>query len=169
MAILLEHWKSGVSWLSWNFLGMLGLWGAGALAFSFLSEAPWLQLIDRGQLFLYSVGILAQAMYILVKERRITTLPNRPLLIFLCFLCFVVSALFYGGTVLSNFADSPDIVPQIVVLRSVGLITLAASMVVGVWVTLVAEERQEVDLGELSERNISRLGAKASSLLDKAP
>ena len=165
MSMLVDHWRSGAWWLCWNLLGMLGLWGAGALAFSYLHNAPWFQLIDRGQLFLYSVGVLAQVMYILAKETKITTLPNRPLLIFLCVFCFLVCALLFGGTVLSNFSDSPDLDPKMGLIRSLGLITFAASMAMGVWVTIAAEARQGVDLDKLSQQNINRLEAKASSIL----
>ena len=164
MPIPLEHWKSGVSWLGWNFLGMLGLWGAGSLVFSFLDNAPWLELVDRGQLFLYSVGVLAQVMYILTKERKITTLPGRSVLIYLCFACFMLCTLLFSGTVLTNFAESPDIVPKIAFLRILGFITFAASMAVGIWVTMAAEERQDLDLEKLRQKNIELLGDKVSGI-----
>ena len=81
MQLLLAHWANGMYWLFWNVLAMLGLWGAGLIIFTFLENAPWLELVDRGQFFLYSVGFLGQGMYVLTKEHKITTIPNRQLLV----------------------------------------------------------------------------------------
>ena len=82
---LRTHWQSGVHWLSYNVLGMVGLWGAALLLFALHDDAPWLQLIDQGQPFLYSVGFLTPALYSLQKERKITSFPFRPVLTFGCF------------------------------------------------------------------------------------
>ena len=105
MTTIVEHWKSGAMWLGWNLMGMLGLWGAGCLVFFYLDNAPWFELVDRGQFFLYSVGVLGQAMYILTKEKKITTLPLRSLFTFLSVAVLLMCTLFFAGTMLSNFTD----------------------------------------------------------------
>ena len=80
-----EKWATplmiGAKWLFWNIVAMLGLWGTGLLVFFFFDNTFWLELIDKGQLFLYSVGFLGQAMFILVKDMKITTFPLRGTLI----------------------------------------------------------------------------------------
>lgn len=164
MGMLAEHWKSGVSWLGWNCLGMLGIWGTGSLLLFFLNDPPWFQLMDGGQLLLYSVGMLAQVIYILTKERKITEVPYRSLLIFLSFSCFLVCAVLFSGTVLTNFTDSPDLEPRIWLMRSLSMVTFVASITVGVMVTIAAEERQEVDIPRLIGANMSRLDDKVSGV-----
>ena len=56
MEMRLEHLGSGARWLSCNVIGLVGLWGGGCLFF-FLADPPWGELIDRGQFFVYSMGV----------------------------------------------------------------------------------------------------------------
>ena len=164
MPTLPEHWQSGFWWLCWNFAGMLGLWGVGWLIFFFLEDAQWLELVDGGQLFLYSVGVLAQVMYILTKERKITTLPMRSFLTYMTVVCLLMSTLLFSGTVLSNFAELAIVESKLWVLRLLGIITFVASISMGFAVTIAAEDREDVDLGKLSEQNVSRLADRISGI-----
>ncbi len=147
-------------WVGWNLLGMLGLWGTAAAAYFFLDANPWLQLFDRGQFFLYSVGILVQVLYILTKEWKITTLPGRRVLFMVSLFCFMVCVAFFTGTVLANEADSPSIVPKIELLRWLGIGMLCFSMVVGLIVTIVAENREQLIMSTFSQQNIDRLASR---------
>ena len=167
--ILAEHWRSGALWLGWNLMGMLGLWGAACLIFLFHENAPWLELVDRGQFFLYSVGALGQVMYILTKEREITTLPQRSLLTYFSVGCLLLCTLLFSGTVLSSFADNTLIEPRMWILRLLGLATFVASLTMGFAVTIVAEEREEVDFAKLSQQSVSRLETKITDLEDQMP
>ena len=155
--LLVAHWANGISWLFWNFLAMLGLWGAGLIIFIFLKNPPWLELVDRGQFFLYSVGFLGQAMYVLTKDHKITTIPYRRLLVCLAVSCFLFCTLVFAGYVLSNFADSPDIKANPAILRYTGVSILLLSMAMGFLVTLAAEERGDVDFSELGQKGLLRL------------
>ena len=157
MQLLVAHWANGMYWLFWNVLAMLGLWGAGLTIFTFLENAPWLELVDRGQFFLYSVGFLGQGMYVLTKEHRITTIPNRRLLVSLTVSCFLICTLFFAGFVLSNFSNSPDINPNPAILRYVGFFILLVSMALGFLVTLAAEERGDIDFSRLGQQGVRRL------------
>ena len=116
--LLTDHWANGFAWLFWNAMGMFGLWAAGLVIFLFLENPPWLKLIDRGQFFLYSVGFLGQAMYILTKEHKITTIPHRRLLVSATVSCLIICTLLFGGNVLSNFSDSSDITTRTALLPS---------------------------------------------------
>lgn len=169
MTTIVEHWKSGAMWLGWNLMGMLGLWGAGCLVFFYLDNAPWFELVDRGQFFLYSVGVLGQAMYILTKEKKITTLPLRSLFTFLSVAVLLMCTLFFAGTMLSNFTDIIIVESKMWYLRSLGLVTFVASMLIGFFVTIAAEDRQEVDMDDLNQQSIRRLGDRISNVEDKLP
>ena len=157
LSIFVGHWKDGVFWLSWNLLCMIGLWAVGALVFLFFENPPWFELFDRGQFFLYSVGLLGQAMYILTKEREITTIPQRPTFIILSVLSLLVCAVFFIATVLSNFTNSPDIVPRTTILRFIGIATFSVSMLIGFFVTIADEKRTDVDFSALSQKDLRRL------------
>ena len=136
---------------------MFGLWVAGAVVFLFLNNPPWFQLFDRGQFFLYSVGFLGQAMYIVTKDRSITTIPHRPLLILLSVIALLLCAVFFSATVLSNFANSPEIVPRVTILRYIGVGTFCLSMGIGFWVAIAAEERGDFDISETRDQSLRRL------------
>ncbi len=146
---------------------MLGLWAAGLVIFLFLEHPPWLQLIDRGQFFLYSVGFLGQAMYILTKERRITTIPHRRLMVSVTVSCLIICTLLFCGNVLSNFSDSPDIIARTALLRYIGLTVLLSSVTIGFLVTIAAEERDNVDLHKLGQAGVRRLENQITQGLER--
>jgi len=154
--LLIAHWTNGIAWLFWNILAMLGLWGTGLTIFVFLEDPPWLELVDRGQFFLYSVGYLGQAMYILTKERKITTIPHRRQLESFTVLCFLICTTLFVGFVLSNFLVGPDIKANPALLRYMGLAILLLSMTVGFLVTIAAEER-EVDIPQWGQTGVRNL------------
>ena len=109
---LRAHWRSGVHWLAYNMLGMVGLWGVALLILAFFEDPIWGLLFDRGQLFLYSVGFLCPALYVLQKERKITTFPHRGTLAFLSFSAFTVAVLLFTGATIASISDAPDFVPN---------------------------------------------------------
>ena len=155
--LLVTHWLNGAFWLFWNIFAMLGLWGTGLTIFYFLENPPWLELVDRGQFFLYSVGFLGQAMFILTKELQITTIPHRRTLICFAVSCFAVCILLFVGFVLTNFYDGPGIKANPALLRYTGLSILVFSMLVGFLVTIAAEGRDDVDIPSLSQTGVRRL------------
>lgn len=155
--LIVAHWANGIFWLSSNVLAMLGLWGAGLVIFTFLENPPWLDLVDKGQFFLYSVGFLGQAMYVLTMDHKIKTIPHRRPLIYLTVLLFLICTLFFAGYVLSNSAVSPDIKDNLSILRYIGLSILLLSMAVGFLVTIAAEERGDVDFSQLGQQGVLRL------------
>lgn len=155
--LLTDHWANGFAWLFWNAMGMFGLWAAGLVIFLFLENPPWLKLIDRGQFFLYSVGFLGQAMYILTKELKITTIPHRRLLVSATVSCLIICTLLFGGNVLSNFSDSSDITTRTALLRYIGLSVLLSSITIGFLVTIAAEERGNADFSDLGKTGVRRL------------
>ncbi len=164
MGMLLEHWGSGARWLGCNAIGLVGLWGSGCLLF-FLTDPPWGELIDRGQFFVYSMGVLAQVIFILTKELKITTLPMRsPFLIF-SIIWMLLCVFLYSGTFLSYIVDSPAIVARLWLLRPLGMSLFAISKLVGLLVTIIAENRQDVDLEEINRRNVSSLDDRVSKNL----
>ena len=169
--ISLKRWKDplkiGGKWLLWNFVAMLGLWGTGLLVFFFFDNALWLELIDRGQLFLYSVGFLGQAMFILVKDLTITTFPWRGTLIALAVVCFFLCILFFCGYVFTDFSDSPDIIPRTTELRFIGLGFLLASMTIGLMVIIAAEHQSDLDYSERMQAGTDRLGRRVTEELEK--
>ena len=168
--ILLDNWKSGVAWLSWNLLGMLGLWGGGVLVFLFLKNPPWLQLIDRGQFFLYSVGFLAPAMYVLQKEHQITSIPFRGILTFSAVAALLVCALAFSGMLFVTFTDSPDIESNSSLARFLGVGVLVSSTVIGFLVAVVAEERRDFDYAEINEARIrSQLDSEIEGIEGGSP
>ena len=169
MAVIAEHWKSGVFWLIWNLVGMLGLWATGGLIFFFLDNPPWFELIDRGQFFLYSVGVLGQVMYILNKERKITKLPLRSWISTPSVVCLLVCTVLFSGTVLSDFTDITVGEQKISWLRWAGLGTFLASLSIGLVAAIAAEDRQGVDMEEIGKRNYRRLEARIPDIEDKLP
>ena len=166
----LKRWKEplavGGKWLLWNFVAMLGLWGTGLLVFFFFDNPQWLELIDRGQLFLYSAGFLGQAMFILFKDLKITTFPLRGTLIAFTLVCFFLCILFFCGYVFTDFSNSPDIIPRATELRFIGLGFLLASMFIGLAVIIAAEQRSDVDYSELGRAGVSRLGRRVAEELE---
>ena len=166
----LNRWKDplavGSKWLLWNLAAMLGLWGTGLLVFFFLDKPLWLELIDRGQLFLYSAGFLGQAMFILVKDFKITAFPFRGTLITLASVCFALCIPFFCGYVFTDFSNSPDNMTRTTELRFIGLGFLFASMAIGFAVIIAAENRSDVDYAELGRAGVSRLGSRIEEELD---
>ena len=155
--LLVDNWTNGIAWLFWNIMAMLGLWGGGLAIFFFLENPPWLELVDRGQFFLYSVGFLGQAMFILTKEHKITTIPHRRVLVCSTVLCFVICTLLFVGYVFSNFSGGPGIKANPELLRYTGLSILLFSMAVGFLVIIAAEERDAVDISHLGQTGVRRL------------
>ena len=160
-AKLVAHWAafwSGAGrWLAYNLLGMVGLWGGSVLFLMFLNNPPWFELVDRGQLFLYSVGFMTSSLYVLTKERRTTTFPHREPLSLGCYVAILFSVLLFAGITLSTLSDSPDIRPSTTALRYFGFATLSASVVIGYLVAKYEEERGPVDLEELRQLAVDQL------------
>lgn len=144
---------------------MISLWVGGGVSFLFLSEPSWTKLIDLGQFFLYSVGVLAQVLYMLMKERKITEFPGRNIFLGLTFFLLLICAVVYGGTVFANFTYTPEIAPRVLLLRFLGISILGGSIVLGVLVTTFAEERENVNLDELNQENYNRLSDRLSDSL----
>ena len=155
--LLSKHWRNGLSWLFYSFMAMLGLWGAGLVIFSFLENPPWLQLVDRGQFFLYSVGFHGQALYILTKDSKVSTIPRRRVLLGCTVLCFIVCTLIFCGSVLPNFSDTPEIISRPAIVRYLGLGILLCSVSIGFFVNIADEERGPVDYSALGETGVRRL------------
>ena len=158
--------KVGAKWLFWNVVAMLGLWGTGLLVFFFFDNTLWLELIDKGQLLLYSAGFLGQAMYILVKDMKITTFPYRGTLIGLTVASFLCCILFFCGYVFTNFSDSPDIIPRTFELRFIGLGFLLFSMIMGFLVIIAAERQADIDYAKLGLAGVNRLNRRLTEELE---
>ena len=156
----------GAKWLFWNIVAMLGLWGTGLVVFFFFDNTLWLELIDKGQLFLYSAGFLGQAMYILVKDMKITTFPYRSTLIGITVLCFLCCILFFCGYVFTDFSNSSDIIPRTNELRFIGLGFLLSSMFIGFLVIIAAEHQSDIDYSELGLAGVNRLGRRLTEELE---
>ena len=123
----------------------------------FTENAPWLQLIDRGQLFLYSVGVLGQVMYILNKDKEITTLPMRSSLRYFSVACLIMCGVLFGGTVLSDYTSIDIVEHRLWWFRALGLATFVASVLMGVLVATAAESRDDIDLELIRRKNADRL------------
>lgn len=145
LELLVNHWKNGLLWLFYSGMGMLGLWGFGLILFMFIDNPPWLELIDRGQFLLYSVGFLVQPMYVLLQDRQITTVPYRGFLICSTLFCFTLCVLLSGGYVFANFSVSQNISPNAALLRYVGVGVLLLSVLIGFLVTIAVEGRENFD------------------------
>ena len=154
--LLIKHWGHGLWWLFCSTVAMLGLWGTGLAVFFFLENPPWLQLVDRGQFFLYSVGFLGHALYILTKDFRVSTIPLRRVLLGSTLGCLLVCTVIFGGSVLSNFSGEPE-VSRVAVLRYLGLAILLFSVFIGFLVNIADEERGPVDYPALGETGVRRL------------
>ena len=157
MQLLAVHWKDAVFWLLWNLAAMVGLWGTGLAIFFFLENPLWLQLFDKGQLFLYSAGFLGQAMYILSKEYETRIIPYRRALVWCTVVCFGVCVLLFCGSVLSNFSDGPSNTTRTEVLRYAGLCVLLFSIFIGLLVTIADEGRGVMDYARLANTGVLRL------------
>ncbi len=155
--LLVKHWGNGLFWLAYSFMGMLGLWGFGLVLFMFIENPPWLDLIDRGQFLLYSVGFLVQPMYVLLQDLHITTIPYRAVLICSTLFCFTLCVLLSAGYVFANFSVSSDIKPNTALLRYVGVGVLLLSVVIGFLVTIAVEGRVSFDPRESSQTGVRRL------------
>ena len=164
MRKLSERWQSGVLWLGWNLLGMLGLWAVGCFVFFYLDPVPWFKLVDKGQLFAYSVGFLVQAMYILTKEARITALPHRPWITLGTVCCLLLCAVFFMGTIQTEITDNSVIADRIWWFRSLSIVIFTISMAMGVWVTVAAQDTDLVDIEKLSQSNIDRFEDSVSNI-----
>ena len=158
--LLASNWTNIIAWLFWNVVAMAGLWGTGLIIFFFLDNTLWLQLIDRGQLFLYSFGFLAQAMYVLSRDNKITTIPFRWVLLGCTVVCFLWCTMLFSGNVFWHLSDSSDINARTTDLRYVGLFSLLFSMTIGLLVTISAEVRGEVDFPALVQTGVRRLEEK---------
>ena len=103
--------------------------------------------------------------YVLTKELKITRLPLRfPLLILSMFL-ILVCAFLYSGTFFTYAIDSSVIATKLWLLRPVGVTFLMISLTVGILVTIVAEQRRDVDIEEISKMNMTSLDERVSKSL----
>ena len=81
----LWHWllqfirnlDSGSEWAAYTIIGMVGLWGILLVFPIFVDDPPYLEVVDRGQLFLYSVGFLMSSLYLVQRDWTTTFLPHR--------------------------------------------------------------------------------------------
>ena len=113
------------------------------------------------------MGVLAQVIYILTKEFKITRLPRRgPLLVF-SIIWMLLCAFLYSGTFLAYATDSSALVARLWLLRLFGIVFFTASILVGFFVTVIAENRQDLDIEEISRRNISSLDDRVTENLGR--
>ena len=115
---------------------------------------------------MYSAGFLGQAMFVLVKDFKITTFPWRGTLITLTGVCFVLCIPFFCGYVMTDPSNAPDSNLRTIELRFVGLGFLLVSMIIGLVVTIAAEHQTDVDYSELGQAGINRLGRRVDEELE---
>ena len=77
----------------------------------------------------------------------------------------LLCAILYSGNFLSYVIDSSAIVSKLWLLRPVGVTLFLVSMFVGFLVTVVAENRQDLDIEEISRRNLADLNDRVSKNL----
>lgn len=166
--LLRKHWKNVALWSFWNLVGMFTLWVTGSVLFFFIEHPEWVQLLDKGQFFVYSVGILVQVMYIVIKERTITIIPYRSLLTSAAAATLLFCTLLFCGTVLSSIGDNAIVSSRLWVLRLLSIVMFIGSILLGAFATVMEEERQEIDMSDLSQQSYQRLENKVEDQLPES-
>jgi len=142
-AKVMHLWRNldpGSLWATYTVLGMVGLWG-GALLFMFRADDPmFLELIDRGQLSLYSVALLTSSLYLVLRDSNTMMFPHRAGLTAACFSVIVFSVLMFSGATLASTdpkSNAPDGLVAVL-----GGILLVASLVIGYFVARAEEKKK---------------------------
>ena len=94
-----DNWNHAWHRLRFNLVGGVGLWGAGLLGLVFTEGPELSELVDNGQVILFSMGFLAPSLADLSEDIRIRAFPYRSILLFGSFFILIVGALLFAGAV----------------------------------------------------------------------
>ena len=158
-ARLIRFWRNldpGSEWAIHTIVAMIGLWGVALLFQLYAEDREWLQVVDRGQLFLYSVGFLTSSLYLVQRGSETTTFPHRKGLRSACFAVLILSIVMFSGSTVA--ATDPNTNAPDGLVAIIGAILLAVSLVIGYTVARADENRAHFDYE--AEREKGRQNAK---------
>ena len=161
----LWHWllqsirnlDSGSEWAAYTITGMVGLWGVLLVFPIFVDDPPYLEVVDRGQLFLYSVGFLMSSLYLVQRDWTTTFLPHRSGLRTACIFVLILSMIMFASVTLASTTN--DLNPPEGVMAIIGVIALAISLVIGYMIARAEAARESFDID--AEREKQKLLAEA--------
>lgn len=170
ISLILRHstksdWADASLWFGWAVLGgLLPLW-ATPLVFS-LMESTWSLnvLLDNGEFVLYAASYLGGSLYIVVRDYKSTSFPNRGVLVLLMVVLLLISA-FTFALVSSNAVPRPNRELNLLdffnqsTLTKVSLVVLPLAILISYLVMVVENIRQlaHVNLEEFKQQDLSEL------------
>jgi len=156
----------GSQWVVYTLLGMAGLWGTAVLFLMHVNDPPWLALIDRGQLFLYSMGFLTSSLYLVQREWATTNVPYRGWLLTGCISALIISMLLFSGGTLAS--TTTELKHSPVFGAIVGGLVLLYSLAVGYLVIRAEEAKMPFDIDEELEKRKLRIQEEYEKALQAA-
>ena len=159
-----HHWADARDWLMFVLIGgCLPFWGVAFLFLLFSQHYSIDHLVGRGELAVFSAGILASAIPIVTRRVRQPTLDHPRWSIAACVALLLLCALTLSAVTLAE-SFAPALKPNPLVLAVVSLILLTSSLAIGFFAELVSSIRSDPNyqvIGDEGEKALRDRFARA--------
>ncbi len=146
-----EHWREGWFWLGFTILGgLLPLWGGATFLWVLSSDLSPSGFVDHGEFAIYSAGLLAPALFVVVREYK-APFPERAGWALFTVALLIVALLFFAAATAPGAAPTAGFEINRAALRVLTPILYLASLCLAFALTVIREAlAAEPRLDELS-------------------
>lgn len=159
-----HHWADAGEWLMFVFIGgCLPFWGVAFLFLLFSQHYSVDQLVGRGELAVFSAGILSSAIPIVTRRVKQPTLDHPRWSIAACMALLLLCALTLSAVTLTE-RFAPTLKPDPSILAIVSLLLLACSLTIGFFAELISSIRSDPNyqvIGSEREQDLRERFARA--------
>ncbi len=146
------------------FLGTIPMWGGFLLARLLSHNVPVVQVIDDGQLVIYSAALLSTGLYFVGKDFKSSAFPGRlGFLLILGILIAVATLLFSGITIASTVTGGVDWIDW-VILRYFSIAVFFVSIILVFVSSAVNESLRSLDIRTEQRKEMSTLEERFDKL-----
>jgi hypothetical protein len=161
-----HHWAEARQWLVYMLVGgCLPFWGTSFLLLVFAVRPSASELLGRGELAVFSAGLLASAIPILRKKVKRSPVEQPEGLLTTCIVLLLPAALTFAAVTLAdNFKSLPT--PHPVAILVVSVLLFLTSLVIGFFTELINNVRHDPDIVVLDAGEQEKLRSRFVSALE---
>ncbi len=146
------------------FLGTIPMWGGFLLARLLSHNVPAVQVIDDGQLVIYSAALLSTGLYFVGKDFKSSAFPGRLGFLLILGILIAVATLLFSGITIADTTTTGAIQIDFSILRYTSIGVFFASIALVFVSSAVNESLRELDIIEQRTQQMSKLESDFDTL-----
>ncbi|QYR20981.1 hypothetical protein KZ483_25110 [Paenibacillus sp. sptzw28] len=151
-----EQWKSTSLWIFYTLLGsLIPTWGGIVLLVIFNKLQDWSVFYKNGEFILYSAGLLAPALFVLIREAK---RPGFQFMAIISVIMLLLTGLLYSAIALFGFKIiQSDIKINMGVLAKISLFLFVLSVFIAFLAELLSKIQQDPNVEGMRLREMNNL------------